>query len=221
MDKLIKLITVIIFMFLHACVENEQQENNSLSGVEIKKDSAKITEVVESKEYIPNDTTAKMSSYEKNKTHIKQLQNSEKSLVINYKHVFESVKENSPLSDSLIESLKIKEKAKPWHDDFEYYILDTLELRPGITTLLVIQYYDSESMGFLFNYTDKTYIDKLEIFYDNAEGCLSDNSTVFESNLIYIENYDCFKEDQKQEQENFLYIISDDGKFEEVFIDRT
>jgi hypothetical protein len=201
--------------------ENEETNKKQEFKIENKKYEVELIEVESNKEYMPEDTTAKMSPYETKKFRIEQQRSIEKNYVINYDYVFSSMNKNTSMSASLIESLKIKGKTNPWHDNFEYYMLDTLELEPGITTFVVIQYYNSESMGFLFNYVGTTFIDKLKVFYNNAEGCWSDNSVILETNLIYIENYDCTKEKQKQEQENFLYIITNKGKFEEIILETT
>lgn len=92
----------------------------------------------------------------------------------NYATLIKESGDTVPAKDFSKYRLEDFTRLKDGQDHFQYYILKELSYYPLFKTLIIAEYYDSETAAWIANYSQTgELIASYEVYYDNAEGFYS------------------------------------------------
>ncbi len=98
--------------------------------------------------------------------------------------------------------------------NFKYHIIDSLFSGAGHTILLIGREYDTENIVWIAAYDDQhKLIDRRQVYYDNAEGFLSIETTI-KNNKLIIHTRNDFDETNNHGVDSFR--LDNDFKFEKL-----
>ncbi len=98
---------------------------------------------------------------------------------------------------------------------FEYYSYPLKVSTSFFKLFLILEDYESEWSVWLATYTPEgKFINAMEIYYDNAEGCWTQAGTIdFNNKSIQIKSYNCGLSDEENARNIVEYEISEKGRF--------
>lgn len=119
-------------------------------------------------------------------------------LKVNY-DLFKNIDTSNYFSDTEFKVMQLEKLKMPYGDHYKEIPILRLPLSKQYHSIILLQYYESESFAWLINYSlNGIFLDSKKLYYDNAEGNLWMNTEIIKSDLIIISEGNIYKNDGKE-----------------------